>query len=265
MPVGAMQPRSSASHASLVAPSGIGPWSGERSAMASHLPCLARPSIHGVVQPARMARAGRRSARHRGRTSPSQRASVAVRPDQCIGKVRPGRAPARRSMSPDPCAYSTAFSGSSCWTHQSGRTCADLGGHCRFADVELVTQEVAEQPVIPIRRHDGRRVGPRTGCRARSCRSRASDPVVSSATSQSGPLMTSSTDDRSSQRLRLGVERFEQLRPHVVGDGRRSVPRTSSSGRIPCRDDSERAQPEVGRRGPALRTGQHIRRIVGET
>ena len=119
MPAGDMEPRSSAIHASLLAPSGIGPDSSERSAVASHFfASRVRPSI-AWTQPAMMARAARPSPWPSWSNHPSQRPMVAMRPDQCIGKVNAMTSCATRSMSPARCAYSTAFSGSSCWTHQA--------------------------------------------------------------------------------------------------------------------------------------------------
>ena len=114
-----MQPRSTAIHDSLLAPSGIGLWSGDRSAMASHrLASDVRPSMVWT-HAAMIASAGRRSRSPSRSNQPSQWAMVAVRPDQCIGKVYVMTSSARRSMSPDACAYSTACSGSLCSAHQA--------------------------------------------------------------------------------------------------------------------------------------------------
>ena len=147
---GAMKPRSSATHASLLAPSGIGPRSGDRSALASHRRASrVRPSI-AWTHPASTASAARRSRSPSRSNQSSQRPTVAIRPDQCIGKVYARTSRATRSMSPDACAYSTACSGSPCSAHQAAARERDLGGGARLVLFELVTEQVAEQAVIAV-------------------------------------------------------------------------------------------------------------------
>ena len=97
-----------------------GPRSGDRSAMAEPPSCLPASALPWCGSSRRGSRGRARRSRSPSRSNqPSQRATVAVRPDQCIGKAYAMTSRATRSMSPDACAYSTAFSGSSCSAHQA--------------------------------------------------------------------------------------------------------------------------------------------------
>ena len=262
MPAGAMKPRSSASHDSLLAPSGIGPSAGERCAVASQSRASrVRPSI-AETHPASNARAACAArVRRRGRTSRASERGSRCDPTGAAGtRSRPDE-PRHEIHVPGACAYSTARSGSPCSAHQTAAradtSAAAPGSRASSSSRSSSWKQavVAVRGALPIE-GDHEQVLPFE--LPQPCQ-RPRRPDGSIAEGSAHGFQHGRPEQPA---LRLGIEWVDQLRPHVVRDGGL---RASKLAHRSVRDPRRccRVQPEEGGRRPTLRAVQQGGDLVG--
>ena len=262
MPAGAMQPRSSATHDVLAGAVGHRASVGRPLRGGEPPSRLPRPPIHRVdppredreggaplplavaVEPAEPAGEGRRAAGpvHReGVRHDEPRDEVHVAGcvgvlDRLLGLVVLGAPGGGARSTPRRRRPARARQA----RHGAGRGTGGDSGRCR----------------------DAHRARPRTGCPARAAAAAPASPSSRGRRRRGARSSRPARRSDTASAWRLRVERFEQLRPHVVRDGRLGTPQSPLVGPAPGADPTER-RPKVRRRRPPLGPGQEAGDLVG--